>query len=61
MGCRLGYVRVMQAKGKQDGDRRRVTGKNRYVIKVMNEHREGGQVLWSLVRKNKNQRLSEAF
>jgi hypothetical protein len=35
----------MQAKGKQD--RRRVTGKNRYVIKVMNEHREGGQVLWS--------------
>jgi hypothetical protein len=45
MGCRLGDVRVMQAKGKQD--RRRVTGKNRYVIKVMNEHREGGQVLWS--------------
>jgi hypothetical protein len=45
MGCRLGYVRVMQAKGKQD--RRRVTGKNRYVIKVMNSHREGGQVLLS--------------
>jgi hypothetical protein len=33
MGCRLGYVRVMQAKGKQD--RRRVTGKNRYVLKVI--------------------------
>ncbi len=30
-----------QGKGKQD--RRRVTGKNRYVIKVMNSHREGGQ------------------
>ncbi len=28
---------------------RQVKGKreNRYVIKVMNEHREGGQVFWS--------------
>jgi hypothetical protein len=24
-----------------------VTGKTRYVFKVMNEHREGGQVFWS--------------
>jgi hypothetical protein len=33
--------------------------KNRYVIKVMNSNREGGQVLLSFVREN--QRLFEAF
>ena len=35
-------------KGKQD--KWRVKGKNRYVIKVMNSHREGGQVLDSVTR-----------
>ena len=44
---RLAQRQARQVKGKRE---------NRYVIKVMNEHREGGQVLWSLVRKNKNQR-----
>jgi hypothetical protein len=35
---RLAQRKARQVKGKRE---------NRYVIKVMNEHREGGQVLWS--------------
>jgi hypothetical protein len=35
---RLAQRQVKQVKGKRE---------NRYVIKVMNEHREGGRVLWS--------------
>ena len=41
----LGWARTGLPEGKQD--RHRVRGKNRYVIKVMNSHREGGQVLLS--------------
>jgi hypothetical protein len=42
-------------------DRRQAKSKNEnwYVIKVMNEHREGGRVLLPFVRED--QRLSEAF
>ncbi len=35
---RLAQRQARQVKGKRE---------NRYVIKVMNEHREGGQVFWS--------------
>ncbi len=35
---RLAQRQARQVKGKRE---------NRYVIKVMNEHRKGGQVLWS--------------
>ena len=35
---RLAQRKARQVKGKRE---------NRYVIKVMNEHRKGGQVFWS--------------
>ncbi len=44
--CGRGETRVSKVKPRQDKQEARVT-ESRYVIKVMNEHREGEHVLWA--------------
>ncbi len=51
-----GETRVKQLKPKQDNHKPQ---ESRYVMKVMNEHREGEQFLRSEVRKN--QRMFATF